>query len=262
MDIENRIAIITGSAGGIGREIALELARHRCVPVLLDVNEDRLAGALEEVRRHSPSSTAEVCDVADQARTKQVVESVRERHGSIDILVNNAAIMITKVFDEMPDEEFRQQMNVNFYGPVSMIRAVLPVMEKQGKGVIMNVASVGGKLVVPGTGAYSASKAALYAFSESLHYELKHKGIHVGVVVPGGIRTGIMDAPGSKLGDYYRSQLKTPPAKISGSIRRAIEKERFETVVPFTAKLLLGAHGAFPGLFRRLLLSRLRPYMR
>lgn len=260
MQLENKIAVLTGAASGIGREIAIELARHGCTPILVDIKEGKLAETLDVVRKHAAASTAEVCDVSNQAQVVRMVQVICERHGRIDILVNNAGMMIVKLFDELSEDELDRQMAVNFYGALSLIQAVIPVMEKQGRGVILNVASVGGKLVVPGTAVYAASKAALYAFSESLYYELRDRGIHVGVVVPGGIRTGIFDNVSTRLGEYYRDQCTTSPSKVTKSIREAIEKERFETVVPFSARILLMVHGAVPGIFRKSLLRRLRPY--
>jgi short-subunit dehydrogenase len=134
-------------------------------------------------------------------------------------------------------------------------------MQGGGKGVIVNVASVGGKLNLPGLTANTASKAALYAFSESLYYDLKDSGIHVAVVLPGGTRTSLFDNVSNRLGEYYRDQSTMPPAKVAVKIREAIEKERFETVVPFANKLHIAFHGAFPGLFRKLIRRRLRPYL-
>ena len=260
MDLDHKIAIITGAGSGIGKETAIELARHGCTPVLVDIKEDRLAEALDEVRRYTSASTAEVCDVSDEAQVKQMVQAVHERHGAIDILINNAGVMIVKFFDEMSEGEFDRQMCVDFYGAVYLIKAVIPIMEKQGKGVIINVTSSGSKLIVPGTTAYAASKAALNAFSESLNYELKDKGIHVGVMLPGGTRTELFDNAVNKLGEYYGSQGRMSPAKVARSIREAIEKERFETVTPFSDKIYIGFHGALPGLFRKFVLLRLRSY--
>ncbi len=260
MDVEGRVAVITGAASGIGRETAIELARHGCTVALVDIKEDKLAEVLEEVRKYAPASTAEVCDVSDEAQVKQTVQAVDERHGRIDILVNNAGIMIVKFFDEMSEGEFDRQMCVDFYGAVYLIKAVVPIMQRAGKGVIINVTSSGSKLVVPGATAYAASKAALNAFSESLYFELKDKGIHVGVVLPGGTRTGLFDNAVNKLGEYYGSQGRMSPAKVARSIREAIEKERFETVTPFSDKVYIGFHGALPGLFRKFVLLRLRPY--
>ncbi len=261
MDVEGRVAVITGAASGIGRATAMELARHGCTVVLADIKEDRLAEAVDEVRRYASDSTTEVCDVSDEAQVKQMVQAVHERYRGIDILVNNAGIMRVKSFDEMSEGEFEGQMSVNFYGPAYLIRAVVPIMQRQGRGIIINMASVAGKLVMPGNSVYSASKAALYALSESLYYELKDKGIHVGMVLPGGTRTGIFDdAVFDKLGEYYRNQCQTSPAEVAKKIRGAIEKERFETFVLLSDRIYIGFRSAFPGLFRKFVLRRLRPY--
>ncbi len=260
MDPKNKICIVTGAASGIGKETAIELARHGCTLILVDIKEDKLAKALDEVQKYAPESTAESCDVSNSEQVKHMVETVFSRYGHIDILVNNAGTMTVKLFSELTDDEFNRHMDVNYDGAVYLIRAIVPIMEKQDKGVIINVASVGGKLCVPGTSAYSASKAALYAFSETLQYELKDKGIHVGVVLPGGTRTEIHDSVCNKLGEYQRDQCKTPPSKLTKGIRQAIEKERFETVVPSSYKLYIGFHNLFPGLFRNFVLRKLRPY--
>jgi short-subunit dehydrogenase len=254
MKVQNRVA------SGIGRATAVELARHGCTPVLVDIKEDMLGKALEEVLPHAPSASAETCDIANVEHIGKMVQAAHERHGSIDILINNAAIMGVRLFKDTTEVDFRTHMDVNYFGPVALVRAVVPIMEAQGKGVIINVASVGAKLVVPGTSAYGASKAAIYAFSEALYYELKDKGIHVGVIVPGGIKTGIFDAVDNRLGAYYQSECKTPPSKITKGIRLAIEKERFDTVVPRSYILLLGAHAHLGRMFKGPLLKRLRPY--
>ena len=168
--------------------------------------------------------------------------------------------MITKLFSNLTDEEFNKHMLVNYYSAVYLTKACIPIMEKQGKGVIINVASVGGRLVVPGTTAYAASKAAIHAFSEALYYEVKDKGIHIGVIVPGGIATGIFSSADTKLAQYYQSQCKTRPETIAPHIRKAIEKERWETIVPFSYNFLLMAHDLVAGMFKTSLLKRLRPY--
>ena len=262
MDLRHTIAIVTGAASGIGRATVTELIGRGCTPVLVDIQQDRLTEVMQEVHKHAPAAIAEVCDISDLAQIKRTVEKVNEQYGKIDILVNNAGMMIVKFFEETSREEFDRQMAVNFYGGVNFIRAILPIMQKKGRGVIINVASVGGRLVVPGTAVYAASKAAFQGFSESLYFELKDKGIHVGIILPGGTRTGIFDASTNKLGKYYQSQSKTPPQIAAKAIRQAIEKERFVTITPSSYKLLIESHDFFPGLFSKQLLGRLRPYFK
>jgi short-subunit dehydrogenase len=260
MDVKDKIAIITGAGTGIGRATAMDLAEHGCVTALVGRRESKLAETLKELQKHSPASTLHPCDVSDRAQVEQMVQSVREQHGRIDIIINNAGIMIVKPFAEMSEDELSKQVEINFFGAVSLIRAVVPVMEKQGKGAIVNVTSSDSKLVVPGTNVYAATKAALNAFSESLYYELKGKGIHVGIVLAGGTRTELFDSVTNRLGEFYRDHSQMPPAKVAKQIRKALEKERFETVTPFSDKVYIAFHGALPGVFRRFVLQKLRPY--
>jgi short-subunit dehydrogenase len=262
MNLKNKIAIITGAASGIGRSTAIHLAVHGCTPVLVDIKEEKLLEVLVKVLKYAPDATAELCDISNDIQIKQLVQKVNERYGRIDILINNAGIMIVKFFEETSQDEFDRQMAVNFYGGVNLIRAILPIMEKQGKGVIINIASVGGRLVVPGTAVYAASKAAFQGFSESLYFELKDKGIHVGIILPGGTRTGVFDASVSKLGILYRNLCRTSPTKPAKKIRIAIQKERFETIVPSYYKIPIELRDFFPGLFSKGLLRWLRRYFK
>ncbi|UCG82214.1 MAG: SDR family NAD(P)-dependent oxidoreductase [Dehalococcoidia bacterium] len=261
MDLANKVAIVTGAGSGIGRETALELSRCGCTCVLVGRTEDKLRQVLDLVLEHAPDSTVEICDVSDETQVKQAVLAVNERYGHIDVLVNSAGIMIVKPFADLTGEEFDAHMSINYNGAVYFVRAVLPVMQGGGQGVIVNVASVGGKLNLPGLTANTASKAALYAFSESLYYDLKDGGIHVAVVLPGGTRTDLFDNVNNRLGEYYRDQSTMPPARVAAKIREAIEKERFETVVPFANRLHIAFHDTFPCLFHKLIRRRLRPYV-
>jgi len=261
MNIKNRVAIITGAGSGIGKETTLELSRHGCTCVLVGRTESRLKQVLEQVRNHTPESVVAVCDVSNKTQVKQTVQQAYERYGHIDILVNNAGIMVVKLFADLSDDEFDRHMTINYDGTIYFIRALLPIMRKQSSGVIVNMASVGGKLNLPGLTANTASKAAIYAFSESLYNELKDEGIHVAVILPGGTRTNLFEDTYNRLGEYYRNQSTMSPAKVARGIREAIEKERFETIVPLSNKLYIGFHSLLPGLFRKYVMRRIRGYV-
>jgi short-subunit dehydrogenase len=170
--------------------------------------------------------------------------------------------MIVKPFADLTEDEFYSHMAINYDGTVYFIRAVLPIMKKQGAGAIVNMASVGGKLNLPGLTANTASKAAIYAFSESLYNELKNEGIHVAVILPSGTRTSLFENVHNRLGEYYRDQSTMSPSRVAKGIREAIEKERFETVVPSIARSYIGFHSMFPGLFRKYVMRRLRGYLK
>jgi short-subunit dehydrogenase len=262
MDLKNRVPIITGAGSGIGKATALELSKYGCTCVLVGRTESKLLEVLDQVRSYAPDSMVAVCDVSNKMQVRQTVQAVYERYGHIDILVNNAGIMVVKLFADLSDEEFDRHMTINYDGAVYFIRELMPIMKKQASGAIVNMASVGGKLNLPGLTANTASKAALYAFSESLYNELKYEGIHVAVILPGGTRTGLFESTYNKLGEYYRDQSTMPPARVARSIREAIEKERFETVVPLSNRLFIGFHSVFPGLFRKWVMRRLRGYLK
>ncbi len=262
MNLRDKVVLITGAGSGIGKETAIEMARCGAIPVLIGRTESKLASVAEEARRYRPETVIEVCDVSAEDMVQKMVSRVYERFQQIDVLINNAGIMNVKLFDDFTKDEFDEHLQINFYGALNLIRSVVPIMRKQGKGVILNVTSVGGKLIVPGTTGYAASKAALYAFSEALYFELADSGIHVGVVLPASIHTDILASTTTRLGEYYGRQCNVPPIGVAKAIRTAIEKERFETIVPLNSRFLLAFHDLFPGLFRKSILNRLRPYLK
>ncbi len=260
MDVDHKIAIVTGAGSGIGRATAIELARHGCTVVLVDIKEDRLAEALDEVRKYTSDSTAEGCDVSDEAQVKRMVQAVHERHGCIDILINNAGIQIVRSWENLSSSEFDEQMAINFYGAVYCIRAVVPIMLNQGRGAIMNVGSLDTKLPVPHLTAYAASKGALLSFSEVLHWDLTYKGrgIFVGVVLPGGTRSELVANTDTKFGVFIGDHLTAPPEKVAKKIRTAIEKERFETYITLMDRFYTFFAAHFPGLFKYFVYLRVR----
>jgi short-subunit dehydrogenase len=262
VNLKDKVVLITGAGSGIGKETAIEMARRGAIPVLIGRTESKLALAAEEAHRYRREAVIEVCDVAAEDMVQQMVGRVYERFQHIDVVINNAGIMNVKLFDDFTKDEFDEHLQINFYGALNLIRSVVPIMRKQGKGVILNVTSVGGKLIVPGTTGYAASKAALYAFSEALYFELADSGIHVGVVLPASIHTDILASTTTRLGEYYAKQCNVSPIGVAKAIKTAIEKERFETIVPLSSRFLLAFHDLFPGLFRKSILNRLRPYLK
>ena len=203
-----------------------------------------------------------VFDVSDQSQVKKMIESVHQQHGRIDVLINNAGIMIVKLFEDMTEDEYNKQMNVNLNGAVYCTRAVVPIMLQQRRGAIFNFGSPMAKTIVPGAASYIVSKAACYAFSEALYYELKDRGIHIGVILPGGTRTHLFDeAIFDKLGEFYRDHCTTTPEKIAVHIRKALEKERFETITQPSDRFLILFRNVFPRIFQTFAMIKLRKYL-
>ncbi len=181
--------LITGSNSGIGRATA-ELLAERGYRVLATMrNPDKGRDLAETAKSRGWDLTVIPLDVRDDAS----VEAALRRAGDVDILVNNAGFEVWGALEEMAVADIADQFDTNVYGPFRLITAVLPAMRKRGAGVIVNVSSVAGRVAAPLNGLYAASKYALEALSESLHYEVGHFGIRVHLIEPGGIETSFSD---------------------------------------------------------------------
>lgn len=184
--VSERVWVITGASSGFGRELATAAlaAGDRVVaavrrPESVDDLVSGSDGRAEAVR----------LDVTDQERCTEVVDEVIDRHGRIDVLVNNAGTGLVGAGEETTDAELRELMELHFFGPVALTRAVLPHMRASKAGAIVQMSSQGGRFSFPGVGAYSASKFALEGWSEALSGEVAPYGIRVLIVEPGAFRT-------------------------------------------------------------------------
>ncbi|MFF8729227.1 SDR family oxidoreductase [Streptomyces sp. NPDC015171] len=184
--------LITGCSSGIGLETALAFARrgdrvHACVRDPANAGE-----LLGRARAEGLTLDLPRLDVTDDASVTAAVTAVRDRHGPIDVLVNNAGVDHTGPVETMPLDRARTLMETNFWGPLRMSRAVLPGMRAQGGGVIVNVSSLTGRtFAVPHGGFYAASKAALGALSEALYAEVQPFGVRVVCLEPGSFASAI-----------------------------------------------------------------------
>lgn len=199
--LNGTVAIITGATSGIGRETAREFAAAGSKVVVAGRRQERLAELVEEIEIKGGKALAVQTDVADQAQVERLVAATVEKFGRVDVLVNNAGVAIASRFEEMPLEDFRRLMDVNFWGAVFACRAAVPQMRKQrGGGVILNVSSIFGKRGMPFETAYCASKFALAGFSEALRAEVMSEGIDVCTIYPGAVETEIFDAAANNTG--------------------------------------------------------------
>jgi NAD(P)-dependent dehydrogenase (short-subunit alcohol dehydrogenase family) len=192
-DLRGKVAVVTGAASGIGRALALELAREGCPLAISDVEVE----GLEETRARVAAAGAEVwsvrLDVADRRAVHAHADEVVRHFGKVNVLVNNAGVALNVSVEEMTYEDLEWLIGINFWGVVYGTKAFLPHLKRSGEGHIVNVSSVFGLVGVPGQSAYNAAKFAIRGFTESLRQELDIEGCNVSAtcVHPGGIRTNI-----------------------------------------------------------------------
>ncbi|MFJ4914037.1 MULTISPECIES: oxidoreductase [unclassified Streptomyces] len=182
-----RVWLITGASSGFGRAIAsAALAVGDTV-----VATARRPEALDDlVAAHPDRAVAVQLDVTDTARVTDVVADTVLWYGRIDVVVNNAGMGMIGAVEETGDRELRDLMDLHFFGPAALVRAVLPHMRRNGSGAVVQMSSMGGRFTFPGVGAYSATKFALEGLSEALAAEVAPHGIKVLIVEPGSFRTG------------------------------------------------------------------------
>lgn len=181
--------LITGCSSGFGLLTARQFAR-KGDNVFATMRDAKKAGPLEKARDAEKLDNIKVLqlDVLDDASVKKAVAEA-SKAGPIDVLVNNAGLELKSPIEDATDAEVKRQFDTNVFGTLRVIRAVLPAMRQRGAGTIVNVSSIAGVVAPPYGGLYAASKQALEAISEALHYEVKSLGVRIIVIEPGGFAT-------------------------------------------------------------------------
>jgi short-subunit dehydrogenase len=183
-------AIITGASTGIGRALAVQLGKQFGGRVVLNARQEGLLNQTAEMVREAGGTAIVVPgDVSDKDLHKKLAETCMSEFGTIDLLVNNAGLARPGAIDKLTPEDWEFVFKVNFFGALYSIYEVLPQFKKQGKGKIVNVASVAGKVSFPGSVCYAASKFAMTGMSEGMAAELSQQNIDVITVCPGWVRT-------------------------------------------------------------------------
>ncbi|HTD77368.1 MAG TPA: SDR family NAD(P)-dependent oxidoreductase [Chloroflexota bacterium] len=193
MPTEQRVALVTGAARGIGAAIAERLARDGACVAVADLDEAAAEEQAERIRTQRNSAFAVRLDVADPASPPEAIARVLEREGRLDILVNNAGIagLAAPVVD-YPENEWRRILAIDVDGVFYCCKAVLPHMLERGSGRIVNIASISGKEGNPTMAAYSTAKAGVIGFTKALAKEVATRGIYVNCVTPAVIATEIL----------------------------------------------------------------------
>lgn len=190
-NFEDKVAAITGAGSGMGRALALSLAKQGCHVAISDVDADALHET-EALIKSGVKVTRHTVDVSNRLDVKNYASAVEQQHGKVNMVFNNAGVTVVDTVEHMSLEDFEWLMNINFWGVVYGTRAFLPFLKEQPEAHIINTSSIFGVIAVPTQSAYNASKFAVRGFTYSLRQELADTQIGVSCVQPGGVKTNIV----------------------------------------------------------------------
>ena len=198
MLLKDKVAMVTGAGRGIGKAISLRFAEEGASLILCARTSVQLQGVADAVRAAGRPCLSAVVDVTKEGEVARLVQDGLTKFGRIDVLVNNAGISNPKPFLETSNADWDEAIDVNLMGVVFCMRAVLPSMLQRGSGAVVNIASAAGLRGLPGSPAYTASKAAVIGLTHALAEEVGEKGIRINVVCPGPIKTKLLDSSAVK----------------------------------------------------------------
>lgn len=240
MEIKRKNAIVTGAASGLGKELTKQLLAKGCNVAAVDINADNLEKLKEELK--SNKLRTYIVDMGSDESIKKFREDYKKDYSDVDIIVNNAGIIqpFVKV-DKLDDATINRVMNINFFGPVNLIRYFMEDLTKdRSEQYIVNVSSMGGFFPFPGQTIYGASKAALKIFTEGLYAELEKTNVRVMIVLPGAMNTNITTNSNVKIDTTAEeSSFKLLEADVAAAtIIDGIEKNKFKIFLGQDAKFL------------------------
>lgn len=240
MNIHNKVIVVTGAGGGIGKELVLGLLEKGAKVAALDLRKPSLKELEISAGKKSKNISSFVIDITDKKDVEKLPKKIIAKLGKVDGIINVAGIVQPFVkINDLGYDAIERVMNINFFGTLYMIKSFLPYLLKQPSAHIVNVSSMGGFLPVPGQSIYGASKAAVKLMSEALYAELKDTNVKVSVVFPGATATNITGNSGIKMPDTPKDGKKQKefpmlsPADVSKIIIAGIEKDQLQI---FTGK--------------------------
>ncbi len=206
MRLKDKVAIITGSTKGIGKETAMVFAREGAKVVIAGTRENAIKEVVEEIKAMGAEAIGFKVDVSKRAQVDEMVAGVKQAWGRIDILVNNAGITADAMLKKMTEDQFDSVININLKGVYNCAQAVLDTMTEQGSGVILNTSSVVGIYGNVGQTNYAAAKWGVIGMTKTWAKELGRKGIRVNAVAPGFIMTPMTEAVPEKVLDMMKEK--------------------------------------------------------
>lgn len=253
--MNSQVILITGASAGIGEELARQLARERGAGVRLALaarRADRMESLARELQEKFGTETlVRATDVTHPGQIERLIGAVEERWGRLDVLVNNAGILKMEPILRMPEEDMTSMMDVNFWGPLRLVRAAVPLMARSGGGHVLQIASGVGRRGLPFMSVYCATKFALAGLTEGLRLELLAQKIHFTTVYPGGVDTDMpRNVDPAKLPPaYHRHEgMRISVDRAAKAVRKAIRRRPLEVYVPGWVRLGAWVSVLFPAL--------------
>lgn len=247
-EFRGRVAVVTGAGSGIGRALAVDLARRGARLAVSDVDDDGLAATAAELARLGAEHRADRLDVADRGAVVAYADTVVAAFGRVNQVYNNAGLAFAGDVLASSFDDIAQVVDVDFWGVVHGTKAFLPHLIASGDGHVVNISSVFGLLAVPGQSAYNAAKFAVRGFTESLRQEMLVAGhaVRVTCVHPGGVKTAIARnaaraegfADERAMERFERTVLRMPPAAAARGILTGVGRNRARVLVGTDARAL------------------------
>ncbi len=249
MNLEGMTALVTGGAKGIGLATAKRLLAHGCSVVICDCDIKSLRDAAAELKEFKERILAKRCDVTDTKQIHSLAGDIRKKFGTIDILINNAGVVIAGNFHEVSDEKHCMVLDVNVASIIHITREFLQDMYEKNFGVVVNISSAAGVLGVPGQAVYSASKWAVWGFTESMRHEAENlkKNVHFASVHPGYLAKGMFEGAKIRgLGGVIVPLVKDHDVVARAIVDKAIIRKKTTVFCPGTVRIAVFLRGILP----------------
>jgi len=261
--LTNKIFVVTGASSGIGKAIAKKAVEQNNYVCIVARKKDALIETYKELETiNQGHAVYVVADVSVEEECKKIVETCIQKFGKIDVLINNAGVSMRAMFNDLHLDVIRTLMNINFWGTVYCTKYALPFIIKQ-KGSIVAISSIAGFTPLPARTGYSASKAAIHGFLNTLRVETMKSGIHIMIAAPGftasNIRNTALTADGSPQGETPRDENKMMTAEeVAKHILRGIEKRKRTLILTTQGKLTVLLYKFFPKFTDKLIYNHMK----
>lgn len=269
---QNKVALITGGSKGLGLTLAEELLKEKCQVIICARDEVSLAKAKDHLIEYGSKIDTVICDVGKKDDVEEVIADIVSKYGKLDLIFNNAGIITVGSMESLTEKEYRQSIDIMYWGIVNTTLAAVPYMKKQKSGQIINITSIGGEISVPHLLSYSSAKFAAVGFSKGSASELRKDNIYVTTIVPGLMRTGSYinaQFPKDEREEFkiFSFLASTPgitlePRRAAKIILEATRERKAYQILGVQNKIIIKVAHLFPNIVTNIfsLVSRFLPY--